>query len=73
MNFSDKLNNSKKQIISVVLLIVMLLLIVGISLAIYNYGNIGEINRISTGQITMSYTEPSNALEISDARRMGKF
>ena len=61
----EKVKN--KNIISVVLLIVMLFLIGGISYAAYTYVNTGGANTINTGQITMSYAEPSNALEIQEA------
>ena len=57
----------KKNIMSVIAIVALLVLIAGISYAAYTYANTGDENTITTGKITMSYAEPSNALEIHDA------
>ena len=66
-------DNSRKVFLSVLGVAILLVAVVGVSFALYSTGKTGENNSISTGTITMSYTEPTNgillenALPISDA------
>ena len=66
-------DNSRKVFLSVLGVAILLVAVVGVSFALYSTGANGKDNSISTGTITMSYTEPDNgillenALPISDA------
>ena len=66
-------DNSRKVFLSVLGVAILLVAVVGVSFALYSTGANGKDNSISTGTITMSYTEPTNgillenALPISDA------
>ena len=66
-------DNSRKVFLSVLGVAILLVAVVGVSFALYSTGATGKDNSISTGTITMSYTEPDNgillehALPISDA------
>ena len=66
-------DNSRKVFLSVLGVAILLVAVVGVSFALYSTGADGKDNSISTGTITMSYTEPDNgillehALPISDA------
>ena len=58
----------KKELIIVGLIIVMILAIIGVSYAAYNYSKTGtKVNSITTGSITMSYTESDNVISIDKA------
>ena len=57
----------KENIIIVVVLIVMVIAIVGVSYAAFNYSRTGSINSITTGAITMKYTETSNTISLTGA------
>ena len=61
-------NKRKEIIIIVVLILLMTVIIVGTSYAAFRYGGIGEVeNSITTGAITMKYTETSNGITLSGA------
>ena len=66
-------DNSRKVLLSVLGVAILLVAVVGVSFALYSTSSTGKDNSISTGTITMSYTEPTNgillenALPISDA------
>ena len=66
-------DNSRKVFLSVLGVAILLVAVVGVSFALYSTSSTGKDNSISTGTITMSYTEPENgillenALPISDA------
>ena len=66
-------DNSRKVFLSVLGVAILLVAVVGVSFALYSTSSTGKDNSISTGTITMSYTEPTNgillenALPISDA------
>ena len=64
-----KTNDKRKEIIIVgVLLLLMIGLIVGISYAAFQYGKTGsKVNSITTGSITMTYTETDNTISLSGA------
>ena len=65
-------NNSSKQVLLAVLgVIILIIAVVGVSFAAFSYSRTGEkINQITTGTITMSYTDVSNGINISDALPM---
>ena len=64
-----KTNDKRKEIIIVgVLLLLMIVIIVGISYAAFQYGKTGsKVNSITTGSITMTYTEADNTISLSGA------
>ena len=70
-------NNSRKVFLSVLGVAILLVAVVGISFAAYTYETTGGDNSINTGTITMSYTEPenginlTNALPVADSTAMG--
>ena len=52
----------------IVLIVVMLLAIIGVSYAAFNYSKTGtKLNSITTGSITMSYTESDSIISIDKA------
>ena len=57
----------RENIVIVVVLIVMVIAIVGVSYAAFNYSRTGSINSITTGAITMKYTETSNTINLTGA------
>ena len=62
------LNNLKSKNIKTALVIVLLIaLCAGISFAAYNYTSNASDNSLKSGQITMTYTEPSNTVILKDA------
>ena len=62
-------NNSSKQILlSVLGVAILVVAVVGISFAAFSYSKAGEVsNTITTGTITMSYSEPTNGINLTDA------
>lgn len=62
-------NNSSKQILlSVLGVAILVVAVVGISFAAFSYSKTGEKeNTITTGTITMSYTEGKNGITLTDA------
>ena len=64
------MNKSKRKeiIIIGVLILLMIVIIVGTSYAAFRYGGIGEVeNSITSGAITMKYTETSNGITLNGA------
>ena len=58
----------KENIIIIVILVVMLLAIIGVSYAAFSFSKQGSVpNKITTGSITMTYTESSNTISLSNA------
>ena len=66
-------DNAKKVFLSVLGVAILLVAVIGVSFAAFNYSNVGGENSISTGSITMSYSEAvagitlDKALPIKDA------
>ena len=60
----------KKLIVTIVFIVALTALVVGITYAIIIYTGNSSDNSISTGRISMSYTEPTNALIIENALPM---
>ena len=58
----------KENIVIIVVLVVMILAIVGVSYAAFNFSKTGtKVNSITTGSITMTYTETSNTITLTGA------
>ncbi len=64
-----KEKNKRKEIIIIgVLVLLMIVIIVGTSYAAFRYGGVGETeNSITSGAITMKYTETSNGITLNGA------
>lgn len=61
-------NDSKEILFSVIGIFVLSVLIIGVSYAVFKFSQIGEkINTVTTGVISMSYSEPENAINLVDA------
>lgn len=66
-----KENSQKKTLLSVLGVAILVVAVIGISFAIYSTTfDSANKNSISTGTIMVSYTEPSNAINITDAMPM---
>ena len=58
----------KENIVIIVVLLVMILAIVGVSYAAFNFSKTGtKVNSITTGSITMTYTETDNVINLEGA------
>ena len=58
----------KENIIIILMLVVMILAIIGVSWAAFNFSKQGNTpNKITTGSITMTYTESDNTISLSNA------
>ena len=58
----------KENIVIIVVLIVMILAIIGVSYAAFSYSKTGsKVNSITTGSITMTYTETDNTITLNGA------
>ena len=64
-------NNSKQMILSILGVVILVVAVVGVSFAAFSYSKTGEkVNTITTGTITMSYSEDTNGINLSDALPM---
>ena len=62
------MNNKKQLILSIGLILVLVLMIVGISYAAFQFTGPGsKVNSITTGAITMKYTESTNVINMTGA------
>ena len=62
------MEKKKESIISIVAIVVLILAIVGVSFAAFNYSRTGEkVNTITTGVISMAYTETDNVINMDGA------
>ena len=60
--------NKKQMIVTISLIILLILTVIGISYAAFIYVGRGEkINQITTGTISMEYTESDNVISINNA------
>ena len=58
----------KENIIIIAILVIMLIAIIGVSYAAFSFGQAGNVpNKITTGSITMTYTETDNSISLSNA------
>lgn len=63
-----KENSQKKVLLSVLGVAILVVAVIGISFALYQTTfNSSNANSIATGTIMVSYTEPTNAINIADA------
>ena len=60
-------NSSRKVLLSVLGVAILVVAVIGVSFALYSTSSTGNNNSISTGTITMSYTEPSNGINLTNA------
>ena len=68
-----KENGQKKLLLSILGVAILVIAVIGISFAIYQTTfDQATANSIKTGTITVSYTEPSNAIDIEDAMPMSE-
>ena len=57
-----------KNILTIVTSVFMLVVVIGISYAAFSYSGLGKkVNTITTGAISMSYTESTNTISINNA------
>lgn len=64
----DNNNNSKQVLLSVLGVAILVVAVVGVSFAAFTYSKTGvKENIITTGTISMSYSEPENGITLSDA------
>ncbi len=67
-NKREKNKTSKQVLLSVLGVAILIVAVVGISFAAFTYSSEGQKeNTISTGTVTMSYTEDTNGIEIQNA------
>ena len=58
----------RENIVIIVVLVVMIIAIVGVSYAAFSFGKTGsKVNTITTGSITMTYTETDNTISLTGA------
>ncbi len=63
----EEKNDSKKILLSVIGVAILVVAVVGISFAVTNLVATSDPNTISTGTITMSYSEPQNGINLVNA------
>lgn len=64
-------NNSKQVLLSVLGVAILVVAVVGVSFAAFSYSKTGEqVNTITTGTITMNYTDDSNGINLTNAMPM---
>jgi len=62
------MKNRKQMIVTVSLIIILIIAVIGVSYAAFTYVGRGEkINQITTGTISMEYTESDNVISINNA------
>ena len=62
------MNNKKQLLLSIGLVLILVLMIVGISYAAFKFTGLGKReNTITTGAITMKYTETTNTISMNNA------
>ncbi len=62
------MNNKKQLILSIGLVLVLVIMIIGISYAAFQFiGSGSKVNSITTGVITMKYTESTNVINMTGA------
>ena len=67
----DNNNNSKQVLLSVLGVAILVVAVVGVSFAAFSYQGIGvRENTITTGTISMNYSEPENGIHLTEALPM---
>ena len=62
------MNNKKQLLLTIGLVLILVLMIVGISYAAFKFTGTGQkANTITTGAITMKYTESTNTISMNNA------
>ena len=62
------MTKTRKEIIIVGLMLLLVIALIGVSWAVFNYSGLGtKLNTITTGSITMTYTESSNTISLTGA------
>lgn len=66
---SDNNNKSKSLVLLIIGVIILIIAVFGVSYAAIYYSKIGEkVNNISTGTLTMSYSENTNGINLANAQ-----
>ena len=64
-------NNSKQVLLSVLGVAILVVAVVGVSFAAFTFSQTGNVeNKITTGTISMTYTEPDNGITLTNAMPM---
>ena len=64
-------NNSKEVLLSVLGVAILVVAVVGVSFAAFTFSQTGNVvNQITTGTISMSYSEPENGITLTNAMPM---
>ena len=64
-------NNSKQVLLSVLGVAILVVAVVGVSFAAFTFSQTGNVeNKITTGIISMTYTEPENGINLTNAMPM---
>lgn len=64
----ERINNSKSIGLIIFCIIILILAVIGVSYAAIFYSKTGEkVNRVTTGTMTMSYSENTNGINLTDA------
>ena len=59
---------TRKEILIIGLMLLLVITLIGVSYAVFNYSALGtKLNTITTGSITMSYTESDNTITLTGA------
>lgn len=67
-NRGVEMTDKKKMALSILGVLILVVAIIGVSYAAFSYSRAGEkINTITTGAISMRYTESSNAISVTNA------
>ena len=67
----ESINKSKSMGLIIFFVIILILAVIGVSYAAIFYSRTGEkINRVTTGTITMSYSETTNGINLTNAYPM---
>ena len=58
----------KKELVIVGLMLLLIIALIGVSYAAFSYSGLGsKVNSITTGSITMTYTETDNTISLNGA------
>lgn len=72
LNITNNPLNKRHKIITISFIVILLMLSVGVSFAVWNYGFLGETNKIETGDIEIEFLESNtDIISIKDALPMG--
>ena len=64
-------NSSRETVLSIFGVIILVVAVIGVSFAAFSYSKTGEkLNAITTGTITMSYSETTNGINLTNALPM---